>query len=159
MIKRKLKICKVCHKETYLFSGGACQPCASKSYKPIKNKPNVKRKSEKEEISEFFKRLLSSNAPRCEESGRIINNFSIFNLCHILPKRYYKSVATNKDNIIILQLDLHTKLDMYLDRMDLVSVQREFPNSWPIILERVSSIYSDIKEEGKLKMKFNEILN
>lgn len=162
MITRKKKICNVCHNESYIFSRGRCKPCASKDYGFIKQSPATqKRKSGKQDVTEFFKGLLADVAPICEESGTKIRMLSHWNMCHILPKRLYKSIATDRRNIVVLTLENHTKLDNSLDKMDLQKVEKDFPNSYPIMLQRVKEMLKDgsIKEQGKLRMKFEDILN
>jgi len=109
-------------------------------------------------MADFFKEIYATHNPVCQESGRNLVSFSNFNMCHIFPKRKFLSVATDPRNIIVLELNYHTKLDNYLDKMDLASVEEHFPNSWPLIKERVLEMWESITEEGKLKAIFREYL-
>lgn len=54
MIERKKKICVECDKETYLFSGGRCKPCAQKISILLKQGTKVEKK---ETISSMVKEL------------------------------------------------------------------------------------------------------
>jgi len=74
------------------------------------------------------------------ESGQIITHPTRSNVCHIFPKRNYKSVNTNPQNIIFLTFEEHTKLDYYLDRMDLDGLSKEMPIAWKHIVEQVNNL-------------------
>lgn len=150
MIKPKKKICTTCGKETYIFSKGRCKNCAQRDY----NKPTA----EKIENSDFFKEFVKTAKPVCRESKRHIPNFSKFNCCHIFPKRRYKSVAHNPDNIIIYSFQKHTRFDELLDRMKIDEFIKEFPNSHKIVIEKVKKLIPLITEHGELKNKFQEFL-
>ena len=60
-------------------------------------------------------------------TGKAIHFPTVCNVCHILPKRLYKSVATCRDNIVFLHESEHTVFDMYLDRMEFDKLETEFP--------------------------------
>lgn len=150
MIKHKKKICVSCGKDTYIFSKGRCKYCAQKSYR--------KQSKEKQDNSDFFNTFIKTATPVCRESKKPIPNFSKANCCHIFPKRRYKSVAHNPDNIIIYSLQNHTRFDELLDNMDLDGFIKEFPNSCDIVIYKVKKILPLIEEHGNLKNKFEELL-
>lgn len=157
MIVRKKKICTGCGREEYIFSKGRCKTCSLQSYGPIQK--SLPKKNEKSGMAEFFQGVLASNAPFCKETGRRLSPFSHFNCCHIFPKRIYKSVATDPDNIIILSLDMHTRLDNLLDRMEVQKLPEAFPNSWPEMRGKIESLLPRITETNKLKIIFDDMLN
>ena len=106
-------------------SHGLCQACRSKELTPkkknritsIKNS-SKKKKLENPDLSGFFRLMLEElNNSRMSMTGKAIHFPTVCNVCHILPKRIYKSVATCRDNIVFLHESEHTVFDMYLDRM------------------------------------------
>lgn len=131
MIERKKKICKCgCGREGYIWSNGMLKDCHAMSklksvgyaLKPIGGfRSNGKSfdglKNSINNSKYYFPILISTNGFLvCEETGEGIN-FNIqkaidgdaFNLliekswcAHILPKRNFPTVATDKDNCIIL---------------------------------------------------------
>jgi hypothetical protein len=152
-ILRKKKICKECHTLDYLFSKGRCKKCAVGEYKSIK-KITPKTQKIKKETSKIREEYFSYHIDRCkksEESGVLIYEPSRSNICHILPKRIYKSVQAHLNNYVYLTLDEHTRLDRFLDEMNLEAVQKEFPKIYPILKERFNSLIPYVTEtHGKL---------
>ena len=80
------------------------------------------------------------------------DRITLCNVCHILPKRIYKSVATCRDNIVFLHESEHTVFDMYLDRMEFDKLETEFPFVWKYAVKKVLDMESRgmIKERGRL---------
>lgn len=156
MIKQKKKICKNCGKETYIFSKGRCKNCALKTYNPLSS---INRGTKKESYTDFFNQCLNTLPPIDEETKHPIYNFSKFNICHILPKRRYKSVAKNIDNIVVLSIDNHTRFDYLLDTMQFNRLEKEFPNIWNIIKERLIKVIPQVTESGKLLQNLKEYFN
>lgn len=147
-MQQKKKICKSCSKETYIFSKGECLNCSRKRYVS-------KRSEDRKERRQFFK-VGVGKSDYCVETGAYIQSLSSGNLCHILPKRSYKSVETDVNNIIILTLEQHHKLDRYLDSIDLQGLKENMPKSY----EFIKSKFADLKEKvtetsGKL---YNEMV-
>lgn len=158
MIQRKKKICKECGKEMYLFSRGRCKFCATKTYtkpKQISDKQKKVKKVQSDIRSIYFETLISL-CKKSEQSGKTITEPSRINVCHIFPKRRYKSVQANLDNYVYLTADEHTRFDYLLDTLDFETLEKEFENCWQIILKRVKKLLPLIKETGKLKLKFEE---
>lgn len=63
-----------------------------------------KRKAERADYPEFFKRhisIIKSNRLTCQECGEKLKGSSS-EVAHILPKSYFKSVATNDNNVVYL---------------------------------------------------------
>lgn len=150
MIRQKKKICVSCGTETYIFSKGRCKFCAQKEY----NKP----KKEKVDNSDFFAEFQKTATPICRENNKPIYNLSKLNFCHIFPKRKYKSVAHNSDNIIIYSWAKHTLFDDYLDKMDIEGFIQAFPNSKDEVISKVKKLLPILKEHGNLRNKFEEFL-
>lgn len=160
MITKK-KICKSCNTEQYLFSRGRCQNCARKEdYKPIK-KQTLKNKEYKKVNSSIRDEYFDYHQPLCkfsEESGSPIYNVWRGNICHIFPKRTYKSVQGDIENVVYLTNDEHTEFDRFLDTFDFKSLEEYF-SCWPLVLERVKILLPRIKENGKLSIMFEKYLD
>lgn len=152
MIPVKKKICKLCNKEEYIFSKGRCKMCASKDYKIPKISP--KKQKEKKEQSNIRDVYFTYHIEKCrksEESGVPIYEPNRTNICHILPKRTYKSVQAHFDNYIYLTLDEHTRFDKLLDEMDFDKLKKEFPSAIIILYLRFKKLIPFVTEtDGKL---------
>lgn len=141
--------CEVCGREVAIRSKGMCPICRKKSLegekKPVKKTP-------KENYSDFYashiRRLLLT---KTSVTGRPIAYPTVCNICHIFPKRMYKSVAKDDYNIIYLTQDEHTFMDRCLDEMDLVKIKERMPDVYAVILSRYEKIKDRIEESGKLK--------
>lgn len=110
MITRKLKTCKTCGKLSYLFSKGRCKACASKEdYSPL-NRLKLRKKpiifTETEELDRWFQERREEMTGFCANCGRPStknsDQYYKFSIAHILPKAYFKSVATHPLNFIEL---------------------------------------------------------
>lgn len=82
---------------------------------------------------------------RMSYTGRPIACPTVANVCHILPKRIYKSVAEDEENIIFLTLEEHTRFDRLLDSLEFGTIEKEFPMVWLRVLRQVASML----EKGK----------
>jgi hypothetical protein len=156
MIIQKLKPCKSCQKLSKIFSKGCCLSCSKKTYKPIKKTTErglAKRKEERSEYPEFFQEAIRrfNTDPYCVETGKRIWNMSSVNCGHLYPKRKYKSVSVDFDNIICLSWEMHTLLDGYLDTMQIDKIKEKMPNTWKVIKEKVLLLKDKILETGKLR--------
>ena len=156
MIPLKKKICIVCNNEEYIFSKGRCKKCASKDYKIPKISP--KKQKEKKAQSNIRDVYFSYHIEKCrksEESGAVIYEPNRCNICHILPKRTYKSVQGHFDNYVYLTLDEHTRFDKLLDEMEFEQLKKEFPVAIIIVYLRFKKLVPFVTEtEGKL---FNKL--
>lgn len=162
-MERKLYKCRECGREVVILSKGLCPYCRSKELpkkerKPIKTK--VKVKKEEENYSSFFAKHIE----KLEEikmsmlSGKSIYYPSTCNICHILPKRRYKSVAKEDLNILYLTQEEHTRFDYLLDTLDFDNLKKEFEHIYDLAIIRVEmmSIQGMIKERGKLIEEFEK---
>lgn len=155
-IIQKLKPCKGCLKLSKIFSKGCCLACSKKTFKAIKHTSErgiEKRKAVRSEYPEFFIEAIRrfNLHPYCVETGERIWNISSTSVAHIFPKRKYKSIATDFDNIICLSWEMHTLLDRYLDTMQLNKIEEEMPNTWKVIKEKVGLLKDRVLETGKLR--------
>jgi hypothetical protein len=161
MIQRKKKICKICNQEEYLFSKGRCKMCASKDY--TIPKISVKQKKEKKIQTDIRDIYFSYHIEKCkksEESGKPIYEPNRSNICHILPKRIYKSVQGHFDNYIYLTLEEHSRFDKLLDEMDFDTLKKEFPSAIILLYLRFKKLIPFVKEtEGKLFNNLRTYLN
>lgn len=106
-------------------------------------------------MTEFFIEM-SKEAHASVETGTPLYMVNRTNLCHILPKRKYKSVALDRRNIIFLTTDEHTRFDYLLDCNDFQGLEKEFPNAWKVACERFIEMLPDVEETGKLRTLWEE---
>ena len=60
-------------------------------------------------------------------------------------------------NCIYLTWDEHTRLDnQYLDVNDFAGLEKAFPNSWKVIIERMRIVRASITERTKYVTAFDE---
>lgn len=133
------------------FSNKRCLYCARKSYK----KPlSVFKKKEKSELDNYFDEqiITAKKNPFSFESNTWIREVSRKNICHLLPKRTYKSVESNRDNFVLLTFEEHTRFDHLLDLYRFDDLIKEFPKSFQKLIDFVND-NQDILEDGKLKQK------
>ncbi len=161
MIKRVNKKCTECGREDQpWFSKKRCKRCASKSYnrpKKITEKA-AKKKKIQSSIRDIYFETLIPLCKRSEESGTPIYDANRVNICHLFPKRTYKSVQANLDNHIFLTADEHTRFDQLLDTLQFDKLEEEFPNAWQIVIKRVKKLLPFVEENKKLKIKFEKYL-
>lgn len=95
---------------------------------------------------------------RISYTGKPIHFPTVCNVCHILPKRFYKSVATEEQNIIFLSDSEHTRFDHLLDCLEFDKLEQEFPGVWKIALDRIKTMMKEnkIKECGKLMLEIQD---
>lgn len=139
-------------------SHGLCQACRSKELPPKKNNRltsvKVNRKKVRDpELSGFFRLMLEElGQTKMSMTGAPIHSPSVCNVCHILPKRIYKSISKCRDNILFLQDSEHDTFDMYLDRFDFDKLEQCFPFVWKYAVNKVLDMEKAgmIKERGRL---------
>lgn len=156
-MKAKLYPCEKCGRMVPIRSKGLCPSCRSKE-KPIKksyikNKPAGGDKKSNPGLSGFFLYMLGKlELMKTSLTGKPIPLPTVCNVCHILPKRYYKSVAMNEDNILFLTDEEHTRFDYLLDCMEFKKLETEFRFVWKVALKRIYKMLSEgvIEENGKL---------
>ena len=141
----KLKPCKTCKKQSYIFSKGDCKSCAqirynaksienkrSKAPKRISKTPTKKHTAAKAKELEAMQSVWSEHADiddrcQCSECGKSLA-FDRTHCAHILSKGAFPQYRANPENIIILCLNCHTTLDCDLKtEMDI----------WPYIQEKI----------------------
>lgn len=96
-------------------------PVKEKNPTPIKKvsdkqKEKIKAdKPRKDAFSKFFAEMAAIMPNACQECGCSLNPSLLIHprstTCHILPKRFFDSVATDKDNILFLCIDCHHRAD------------------------------------------------
>lgn len=155
MKARKLYKCSNCDREVPILSKGMCPLCRSKSLPPKERKPlKCKPKKKSTNYSDFYSQCLTElyTIKMSEYSGRSILYPTVCNVCHILPKRIYKSVAEDRENIIFLTNEEHDKLDRYLDSMDMEGLKKDMNKLYLIVLSRVCGMLLEdkVKERGRL---------
>lgn len=163
MLKAKNKKCIECGREDMpWFSKKRCKFCASKSYakpKSITSKHSSAKKQQSEKRNVYFETLIPL-CKRSEESSTPIYEASRMNVCHLFPKRIYKSVQDNLLNHVFLTADEHTKFDRLLDTMNFEELEKEFPNCWSsVVVPRMKSLIPFITEQKNLKIKFEQYVH
>lgn len=161
MVQRK-KICVTCNKLDFIFSKGKCRACASKAYK--KPKQVFKPKENKVDIDNYFVDRITElyKLKKSEESGKPILYPNRANIAHLINKRNHPSVSYHPQNYVFLTVDEHSELDnKCLDVNDFVQLQKRFPNSFELIIERLRVVMQSVTERTKFVEafeKFNETL-
>lgn len=160
--KRTYK-CERCGREVAIRSKGLCPACRVKERSTGERKPflhktiSSKKKTKDPELSGFFRLMLEElNEKRMSETGRSIPMPTVCNVCHILPKRIYKSVAKERRNIIFLTDTEHTRFDYLLDTMDFDGLEREFGHVWAKTCRTILDMERQgmINERGRLIIEF-----
>lgn len=162
MIKNKKYKCNSCGREVAIRSKGLCPVCRSKELppKPIKRiTSKTNKKNVNPDLSGFFCAMLEKlGESRMSYTGAPIHFPTVCNVCHILPKRYYKSVATDEENILFLSDSEHERFDRLLDCLEFDKLEQEFPIVWKRALDQIRSMQKQnkIKEVGKLIIAIEE---
>jgi hypothetical protein len=143
--------CKECGRLVPIRSKGLCPACRETQRREqgeTTMQTRVHTKKGGEELKGFFDRhieLLKKN-PYSYESGRKISNSSRMNIAHLFPKRKYKSVACDDNNVVYLTWQEHTDFDYYVDTRDLEKLETFFPKTW-MAMKKVLPL---VVEQGKL---------
>ena len=160
--KRTYK-CERCGREVAIRSKGLCPACRAKERPTGERKPFLhktisnKKKTKDPELSGFFRLMLDElNERKMSETGRSIPFPTVCNVCHILPKRTYKSVAKERKNIIFLTDTEHTRFDYLLDILNFDLLESEFGHVWKKAGEAILYMEQQgmIKERGRLIIEF-----
>jgi hypothetical protein len=169
---------KVKNKESEHYGKKVCPAHANKfrgdnpmkNYKPLKRTPinrtgkPIKRITEKRKLakqieSKIRNKYFDYHLERCsysEESGVAISSPTRANICHIFPKRTYKSVQANLTNCVYLTLDEHTFFDQNLDTLNFSRLEKM--KCWDVVCERARYLLLHVEEHGRLKEAFEEYL-
>lgn len=175
MIKKKKKVCKTCGEECYIWSKGNCRSCdaSSKTTSTLQSKNKLKssnkrirkfnpksreKRSKERSCLEVYFEYHIERCNSSDETGKAIYNANRSSICHLLPKRTYKSVMCNIDNCVYLTLEEHTRFDYLLDTFKFDVLEKEFKNSWKIACERYKKLIPLTEESGKLIYKLKEYL-
>lgn len=164
MVQKRTYVCDRCGREVRIRSKGLCPACRAKELsenkerKPFLHKTiSSKKKTKDPELSGFFRLMLDKlNERKMSETGRSIPFPTVCNVCHILPKRIYKSVAKERLNILFLTNEEHTRFDHLLDTLDFEGLEKEFGFVWWKAVNRINTMEKNgyIKERGRLIIEF-----
>lgn len=120
MITRKLKKCKICSNECYIFSKGRCEQCSRQSYgspKKVSSKQKVKIEQKKELLIEdkiFYlsiweERKDSKGLHSCEVCDEPIYGEPLtLYFDHLLEKSKFPQFRHTKENVAIVCGDCHS---------------------------------------------------
>ena len=108
-LKRKLKICKVCNVESYIFSAGKCETCSKiASINKLKSKPQKKKKlptitSLKKNARYWFQRWirLRDLGNKCiyNSCNTYLNDLKTFDAAHYLKAELYSNKVFDENNV------------------------------------------------------------
>lgn len=147
--------CERCGRMVTIRSKGLCPACRAKELPPKERAAiRVKAKPKGKGIAVFFgAHVARLSMTRRSATGAYIPCPGVSNICHLYPKRKYKSVAEDNDNIIYLTADEHTRFDYLLDTMDFSRLLDEFGNVWLLAARRMRDLAPKVEEDGKLKTR------
>lgn len=130
-----------------------CVSCRQKKYQ--QNTQDRKNKqAEKDDNSdldsyfEFHIDFIKKNECSCMECGVKLSNPDRWNVCHILPKKIFKSVRSLLENSIYLCRTHHQEFDNTWERASKMKV-------WAIAVQKVKSFIFVVKEKHKILNHFN----
>lgn len=151
MMKSRMLPCKECGRLVTIRSKGKCSACRSKELPRKERKPiNIRKNVKDAKKSEFFEKhikYINTFGIRSTESDNMLIPASSCNVCHVLPKRIYKSVQYEDAWVVYLTADEHTRFDYLLDTHQFEKLAQEFPNT----LAYIKLLPFDMVEEnGKL---------
>lgn len=161
----KLYPCKECGSMVKIRSKGLCPKCRYKQRdRECKLKPqskNIQKVEEKSSLNVFYSSMIAihSSNPFSIESGKYIYELDRSNMCHILPKRTYKSVSCNADNIIILTIEEHARFDQLLDCLEIDRLMSEFPKTMRIVIDKIKKVLPLCRENGKIRTALETLIN
>lgn len=113
--------------------------------------PDVKPPKDYAELDRFFKDMQKRMTGRCENCGGKTEAFTKHfknSIAHILPKAYFKSVATNENNWLELCFygnSCHTNFDNKM--IDLIDM-----NCFDTIIQKFTKIYPFIAADEKRRI-------
>jgi hypothetical protein len=163
-IQQKSKTCKSCGESKLIFSRGRCKFCATKEdSKPLrKSSPKAaeKRLEERKDFPKFFQDAIEKLKlnPVCQNCGGKINaNYNAhFNVCHLLSKGKYKSVATHPDNYVFLCSSKDPNTNYCHEGFDGNIKDRPNVPVYPIAKEKYLKFKEEVLEFGNERTIFEE---
>lgn len=110
---------------------------------------NTTKTEYEKKLDRFFKEQLSvlGRFAISEHSGVRINYPKKSNIAHLFPKRYFKSIATDPENIIFLTWGEHSTFDGLLDKFEFKRLEEELELGWEIAVTRMANLIDKIPEE------------
>ncbi len=146
-----------CNNKQPILSKGKC------SFHAKKKLSKIPKKIEKDtELDDFFNHHIGilSRMPYSEHSGVRIKSVDRKNIAHILPKRYFKSVQCDHNNVLYLTWGEHSQFDNLLDKMDFLRLSREFEMGWEIAKSRLRVLLPKVpyEERNNYWTKLNEYI-
>lgn len=105
MLKKKLKICKSCNKESVIWKNGNCKKCSSIQDSPLKKTPKKKLQplsKLKKDARYWFQRwirLRDLNKPCCYGSQTQLSDIRYYDACHYLKFELYPEAGFDENNV------------------------------------------------------------
>lgn len=153
-IKQKRGICNGCNKDSFIKAKGKCETC----YWSSLNKKSLEKKKEKygkvdtsgnSELNRWFLERRKEMTGFCHHCGnkstKHNDTYFKFSICHILPKRLFKSVATHESNFIELCFwgnNCHGNMDNNM--LDLIDL-----NCFDEVVEKFLKMYPSIDKKER----------
>lgn len=147
--------CDRCGRMVAVRSKGLCPACRAKELPPRgRTAIRAKVKPKGGGLAVYFgAHVARLSMTRRSITGAYIPLPGVGNICHLYPKRKYKSVAENNDNIVYLTTEEHTRFDYLLDTMDFDRLLKEFGDTWLFIAKKMRNLAPEVEEDGKLKTR------
>lgn len=149
-LSKGLKVCQYCKLKLEIKTK---EKQAVAPLKKFTSKTLEKRRSDREGLPTFFAEMAKELAKRpiCENCGASIDywKFPFSNCAHILMKSRYKSVMTNKNNILFLCCTKDTNGNSCHEKFDSSISAREQMYCFAIAKERYQLFKDQVIEYGK----------
>ena len=175
-MKNKLYKCKFegCEIEQPILSKGLCPyhrqkqreeqgnlPKPKYSIKPISEKAKLKKKETKGCLEEYFDFHIQNilKKPFSEESGKFISDPTRANVCHVVDKGRHKSIQCCVENAVYLTFEEHSRMDKLLFEHRFNDFKNEFPNTFPLYVQRYNKLRKLMVENTKFIHAFDLFLS
>lgn len=107
-----------------------------------KKKQLKEQKSIRDSLSLFYLKMIGEAPTDCMECGYSLKPSMLINprsiVAHILPKRQFKSISEERDNVVYLCIDCHGRMDNF---------SPEGMKIFPLLKERVTLLQTRIKPD------------
>ena len=150
-IQIKKKRCKGCETDQYIWARGKCKKCVAKEQTVKINSVRQIGSKGSGDLQRWFEDRRKEMDGVCKHCGGQTQAFDDNYKCsvaHILPKAYFKSVATHPSNFVELCFygkSCHTNLDNYM--LDLTEL-----NCFDEVIQKFVKMYPDISKEERRRI-------
>lgn len=108
MLKRKIKKCKICKSEVYIYKQGMCKLCSFKFRKDEEKQKEIKERTLC--IHRAMYNFWEKSNKRCSCcNSKLPKDFCTYMVDHLLEKGVYPQFSLSEDNMYIVCFDCHNK--------------------------------------------------